>query len=151
MDNAAILWLIALIVFLTAEFFTVMLVSVWLALGAFAAMLSALFGVPPAGQIVIFLVVSALSLLATRPFVRKIRSKRVSTNADRSIGRMAAVTETIDNVAGRGAVRVDGKEWTARAAGGEIIDAGSTVLVLRIEGVKLIVSPSARAVEAGIT
>ena len=51
------------------------------------------------------------------------------------------VTEDIDNLTGRGAVTVGGKVWTARAQGDTPIAAGTTATVLRIEGVKLIVTP----------
>ena len=51
------------------------------------------------------------------------------------------VTEDIDNLTGRGAVTVGGKVWTARAQGDAPIAAGTTATVLRIEGVKLIVTP----------
>jgi membrane protein implicated in regulation of membrane protease activity len=143
MENAMVVWLIILIILLAAELFTAALVSVWLALGAFFALISTFFGATPLTQIIVFLVVAALSLLATRPIVKRIRSKRVSTNADRNIGQIAVVTEDIDNIAGSGAARVDGKEWTARTEKGDLVAAGSHVLVLRIEGVKLIVSPAA--------
>ena len=42
---------------------------------------------------------------------------------------------------GRGAVTVGGKVWTARAEHDAPIAAGTTATVLRIEGVKLIVTP----------
>ena len=49
------------------------------------------------------------------------------------------VCEDIDNLAGTGAVKLDGKEWTARSDSGANIPSGSVVKVRRIEGVKLIV------------
>ena len=87
-----------------------------------------------------FLVVSILTLLLTRPFVKKYVNNRVTpTNADMVIGKEAVVTEAIDNLQEKGAVRLDGKIWTARMAdenaGAEV---GETVRILRIEGVKLI-------------
>ena len=66
-----------------------------------------------------------------------------------TIGMEAIVQERIDNLAGAGTVRVDGKIWSARSAGGEYIPSGATVRVERIEGVKLIVSPLCAAVTAG--
>ena len=146
MDTAMIIWLVLVIVLLGAELMTAVLVSVWLAVGALFALFSTFFNAPPFLQIIIFLGVSALALLLTRPFVRRFQSKRVSTNADRNIGQMAVVTEDIDNLAGCGAVRVDGKVWTARTESGDPVSAGQSVLVLRIEGVKLIVSPAEAAV-----
>lgn len=56
-----------------------------------------------------------------------------------TIGKECRVTETINNIAGTGAVYVDGKTWTARSGNDEIIEAGELVSPIRIEGVKLIV------------
>ena len=67
-------------------------------------------------------------------------SRVTPTNADVVIGKDAVVTEKIDNLHAQGAVMLDGKVWTARMnQEGEIAEAGDTVRVLRIEGVKLIV------------
>ena len=59
---------------------------------------------------------SAIAAFAvTRPLVKKyINSRTQPTNADMLIGQECLVTEDIDNLAGRGAVSVGGKVWTAR-------------------------------------
>ena len=91
-------------------------------------------------QLVIFLVVSAAALAATRPLVRKFTAgKAVPTNADRVLGAHGKVTETIDNDNAKGAVYVDGKTWTARSADGAVIPAGARVRIQGMEGVKLLV------------
>ena len=52
------------------------------------------------------------------------------------------MTEAIDNVLGLGAVTVGGKVWTARTENDDIkAPEGSRAVVVRIEGVKLIVKP----------
>lgn len=58
------------------------------------------------------------------------------------MGRVAVVTEPIDNVLAMGRVSVLGSDWTARSMDGAVIPAGTRVKVERIEGVKLIVSPT---------
>lgn len=136
----SVLWLIAMIVLLIIEAVVPGLISIWFALGALAALVAALFHAPFWLQVVWFLVVSILTLLLTRPFVKKYVNNRVTpTNADMVIGKEAVVTEAIDNLQEKGAVRLDGKIWTARmadeSAGAEV---GETVRILRIEGVKLI-------------
>ncbi|MBQ6317775.1 MAG: NfeD family protein [Oscillospiraceae bacterium] len=136
----SVLWLIAMIVLLIIEAVVPGLISIWFALGALAALVAALFHAPFWLQVVWFLVVSILTLLLTRPFVKKYVNNRVTpTNADMVIGKEAVVTEAIDNLQEKGAVRLDGKIWTARMAdenaGAEV---GETVRILRIEGVKLI-------------
>ena len=78
----------------------------------------------------------------TRPLVRKITTApAVATNADRVLGEIAKVTETIDNENAAGAVYADGKTWTARSADDTVIPAGSRVRVEAMQGVKLLVKP----------
>jgi membrane protein implicated in regulation of membrane protease activity len=72
----------------------------------------------------------------------------VPTNADRVVGQAAMVVERVDNAAAAGAVRTDGKIWTARSSSGEPIEVGIGVKVLFIEGVKLIVEPLPSSAEA---
>ena len=134
-------WIIAMVVFLVIEAVTVGIVSVWFAIGALFAMVTAMLGANLWVQITVFLVVSAIALYFTRPLVKKFVNNKVEpTNADMLIGKECRVVETIDNLSGTGAVYVDGKTWTARTVGEEIIPEGQLVKAERIEGVKLIVS-----------
>ena len=90
-----------------------------------------------------FFAVSIAAFAVTRPLVKKyINSRTQPTNADMLIGQECLVTEDIDNLTGRGAVTVGGKVWTARADSDAPIPAGTAATVLRIEGVKLIVTPA---------
>lgn len=140
--NMPIVWLVAMIVLLIVEAIVPGLVSIWFAIGALAALVSALLGAPLWLQMVWFLVVSVVALALTRPLVKKYVNGRVQpTNADALIGRDCVVTEDIDNIAGTGAVKVDGKVWTARSVDENVhFQAGSIVTAVRIEGVKLIVT-----------
>ena len=142
----AIIWIAALILFLLVEAATVGLVSLWFAGGSLAALIAALCGGPFWLQIVLFLLVSAGLLAALRPFVRRfVTPRKVHTNADRVVDQEALVTERIDPLSGTGAVKVGGVEWTARASGGTVIEAGTLVKVLRIEGAKVTVTPVEQA------
>lgn len=86
-----------------------------------------------------FAVLSFILLIFSRKiFGKTLRIKPVATNADSLIGERAVVTEDINNIEGRGAAKVRGLEWSARSADGENIEAGTVVLVIGIEGVKLI-------------
>ena len=134
-------WLAAAIILLIVEGLAPGLVSIWFALGALAAMVSAMLGAPLWLQLVWFALVSVVSLILTRPLAKKyVNARAVRTNADMAIGEDCVVTEAIDNVLGRGAVSVGGKIWTARMreADGKA-EKGAVLRVVRIEGVKLIV------------
>ena len=134
-------WLVAMIALLVVEASVPGLVSIWFALGAFAAMLSSLLNAPLWLQFTWFAVVSLVSLWFTRPFVKKfVNSRTTPTNLDMVIGQDCVVTEDIDNVLGTGAITVSGKEWTARMDNAEhSAKKGEVVTAVRIEGVKLIV------------
>ena len=134
-------WLIAMIVLLIIEGIVPGLVSIWFAIGAFAAMISAILGAPLWLQVLWFFAVSILTLCLTRPFAKKyVNSRATPTNADMLIGKECVVTEAIDNVLGTGAVTVDGKVWTARTEEPDgKAETGKVMTVVRIEGFKLIV------------
>lgn len=133
-------WAIAIVAFLVLEGMTTGLVSIWFAVGSLAALLASLFGAPVWLQLVWFFIISIAAVIITRPLARKyLNSKTQATNADMYVGKECLVIETIDNVAGTGAVKVAGKVWTARSADGNVIPAGARAEGLRIEGVKLIV------------
>lgn len=134
-------WLIVMVLFLAVEAVTVGLVCIWFAAGSLIALLAAMCGAQLWLQIVLFLIVSAATLYFTRPLVKRyVNSKVEPTNADMVIGKECRVTETVDNIAGTGAVYVDGKTWTARSENDEIIPEGTLVTAKSIDGVKLIVA-----------
>lgn len=142
MNWAAIIWLALAIVLLAVEAATVSVVSLWFAAGSLAAMISALLGCGTLVQTLVFLIVSAAALTALRPLVKKYLTPKLSpTNIDSVIGSVGIVTASIDNIASSGQVKLNGMEWSARSTSGEVLEAGTTVRVDRIEGVKIFVSP----------
>lgn len=135
-----IFWAAAIILFGVAEAVTAQLVSIWFLIGAIAALIAAFCGANLIIQIIVFIAVSILALVITRPLVKKyINPKKEHTNADRVIGQVGIVAEDINNIKATGQVKTDGKIWTARAADNSVIPAGSEVIIEKIDGVKLIV------------
>ncbi|MBR5344104.1 MAG: NfeD family protein [Oscillospiraceae bacterium] len=141
----AFIWVGAIILFLIVEAAIPGLISIWFAVGAVPALISALVGGPVWLQVVLFIVASVAALFLTRPLAKKYVNSRVQpTNADMLIGQDCVVKETVDNLQGTGAVAIGGKIWTARTeAEGEILPESSIAEVLRIDGVKLIVRKKA--------
>lgn len=136
-----VIWIVLLVLFLILEAATVQLVSAWFALGALCALLANLCGVGVIWQIVLFLIVSAICLIATRPLVKKMTATKIQkTNADRCIGAEAVVLEEINNLKSTGLVKAMGNTWTARAEDGSVIPKDAVVIVRKMDGVKLIVS-----------
>lgn len=135
-----IFWAAAIILFGIAEAVTAQLVSIWFLIGAIAALIAAFCGANLIIQIIVFIAVSILALVITRPLVKKyINPKKEHTNADRVIGQVGIVAEDIDNIKATGQVKADGKIWTARATDNSIIPLGCEVIIEKIDGVKLIV------------
>ena len=87
MSGMTIFWLIFTVVTAVLEGLTVQLVSVWFAIGGLAACITSLFTDSIPIQAVVFVVVTAIALVVTRPLVKKLRKKKAEpTNADRYDG-----------------------------------------------------------------
>ncbi len=139
-NTNALLWLVLMVICLIAEGVTATLFSIWFAVGALAGLIIALLGLPVWLQILVFLAVSGIVLLLTKPLTeRMINQKIVKTNADRVLGAAGIVKAQINNLAATGLVEVSGQVWSARSLNGEPIPAGEKVIVREIEGVKLLV------------
>lgn len=133
-------WISALVILIIIEAVTAQLVTIWFAFGALGALIANLFDAPDWLEWVIFVSLSVVSLIATRPLVKKFSKKKIQpTNADRNIGEQAIVIEDIDNTLGKGSVNVKGITWTARSVNGELIEKDSKVIIRKIDGVKLMV------------
>ncbi len=109
-------WILLFIIFLIAEAATAGLVSIWFCAGALCSFAAAKVGAAVYVQLIIFVIASVALFVFTRPFVKNvIKLKSEPTNLDRIIGQSVAVTEKIDNKADTGAIKYDGKVWTARS------------------------------------
>ena len=136
----SIVWLVVLAILLVIEFLTLGLTTVWFAGGALIAFLVSLAGGSLWLQILLFIVISVVLLLFTRPLAVKYLNKNVQkTNVDSIPGQKGIVTVTIDNLKAEGQVTIRGMEWSARAKDDNIIEKGKVVRVISVEGVKLIV------------
>lgn len=132
-----IIWLITFFALLLVEFITVGLVCLWFAVGAFFALAASFFTDSVMIQTIIFVVVSVVSLIVTKPLLKKFKVVSIEpTNLDRVIGKDALVTVDI-TPSKYGEVDVLGTVWTA--ASKEKLEVGTKVVVEKIEGSKLIV------------
>ncbi|WP_302191750.1 NfeD family protein [uncultured Ruminococcus sp.] len=135
------IWGILFVLAVVAEIVSFQLVSIWFAAGALAAFLAACFGGSVMLQIILFLAVSVVLLLFTRPIAKKIFSFGIRDTNTQEIGRTASVIQTIDSRSGTGRVRIDGVDWMAVSATNAVIPEHSYVRVDAVDGSKLIVSP----------
>ena len=141
LNSSSLIWAVLTLVAIVVEIGTVSLVSLWFIPGmVLALILSFIPGIPIVVEIITFVIVTAVCfVLFRKKFKEKMGASKVATNADVVIGMTAIVTEDINNILASGAVKVAGKEWSARSEDQDIIiNRDELVRVVRIEGVKLI-------------
>lgn len=139
-DMTTIIWIAAIIIFGVVEAVTAGLVSIWFVIGGVGGLITSILGGQIYLQVVVFFIMSIAALFVTRPLVRKWGTARATaTNADRVLGSIGRVTETIDNTIPQGEVYVDGKRWSARSEDGSVIKPDTLVRITRMEGVRLFV------------
>lgn len=136
-----IFWAAAIVIFGVLEAVTAQLVSIWFVVGAVASLAASLLGASVMVQVIIFIAVTILALVITRPLVKRyIHPIKQRTNADAVIGKTGIVVEDIDNINAAGQVKADGKIWSARSTDNRLIPKDNEVIIDRIEGVKLMVT-----------
>ncbi len=134
-------WLIVMVACIVIEAFTMGLTTIWFAAGALIVALLSLTGIGLTAQIIIFLLISILLLIFTRPVaVKHLKIGKEKTNFDTLIGEQAVVTTSINNLNNVGNVKIKGLIWSAESMDGSQIAVDEVVYVKKIQGVKLIVS-----------
>lgn len=133
-----ILWILAIIIFSILEATTQGLVSIWFAGGAVAALIAASLNANTMIQSTVFIVVSAILLIALRGIAKKsLKNKTEKTNVDRIIGENVTVEKVSLIKKNEGTVKINDIEWKVRVQDSEIA-VGDVLTVEKIEGVKLI-------------
>ncbi len=137
-----IIWLIVAVILGVAEILTTTLAFGLIAVAALVGGVTAAAGGNIAIQLGAFIVASAAGLGVVRPVaVRHIKQPPLlRTGTAALVGRTALVLEDVSAYTGR--VRIGGEEWSARPYDETLVlPAGSTVDVLKIEGVTALVYP----------
>ncbi len=135
-------WLLIFIVLLGIEIMTMGLTTIWFAGGCVVAFVAALVGAELELQVALFVVVSIVLLLFTRPLAARylFGQSSVKTNVEGLIGKKARITEPVNNILGTGAAVVGGQMWTARSSDDAVEFAKDQVVrIVKVSGVKLIV------------
>ena len=136
-----IMWLILLACFLVVEAITVGLTTIWFAGGALVAAIASGMGAGTLMQWLLFLIISLVLLIFTRPLAMRYMNKGVpKTNVNSLIGERAVVIQKINNLEQTGQVRINDIEWMARTSSDEVtIPEHAIVTIEDVQGVKLIV------------
>ena len=141
-DYMLYLWIGFFVLSVIVEVNTMNLIAIWFMPGTLIAIVLALCAVPVWFQVLVWFVVTVTVFASTWRLSARLRHpSHEPTNADRVVGQSALVTETISDRNQSGQVKVLGQTWSARTDDtANEIPAGSEVRVVRIEGVKLIVT-----------
>ena len=138
-DNIKWIWVGCVILFALIEVFTLGLTTIWFALGALVMVFLSMLNIPIAWQILIFLVISAVLLIFTRPLaIKKMKMGKEKTNVDSLVGKNALVIKDITEF-DKGEIKINGLIWSAHSEDSSEIKAGNKCVIVRIEGVQAIV------------
>ena len=141
-----IVWLALMIIMVIVECMGPALVSIWFAAGALVSLILSLFSLIPGVtipwwvQVIVFVVVSAITLLALRPLSKRyLKRNIVNSNVDSLVGKRGLLEEEIKPFE-PGVCKINDVSWTAISTNGkETLDVKSVVEVVAIQGNKLLV------------
>ncbi|MBR1717657.1 MAG: NfeD family protein [Bacilli bacterium] len=131
----SLFWVIIILVLSIIEVATINLVTIWYVASAIVALITSFFIDSFEIEFSIFVILGTIFLVTTKKTLDKlVKEHHEKTNLDRIVGMEGIVTEDISRNK-IGAVKVDGKEWSATA--NKKISAGEIVKVLEINSTKL--------------
>ena len=141
--NFWLLWTLVCVVALILEVSSGTFYLMCFAIGAVGAVVVSLMGTPLWLQVLVFSVISAVSVFCVRPLLVKclhpVQKERLS-NASALVGRQGVVVEPI-SAERPGYVRVDGDEWRAVTADGTMIERGVNVRITAMNSIVVTVEP----------
>ena len=134
-NNLPWVWVAVTIICVVIESLTLALTTIWFGISAFVMVFLAFTPLPFVAQLFIFVVIAMLLLIFTRPFVKKkLSQKQIATNYERIIGQIALVTKKITAL-DKGAIKINGMEWTAAVKEDIVLEKGSKCIIEEIAGV----------------
>ena len=141
LSNLWLVWLIVAVICLIIEMTSFDFFVTCFAIGALGAMIGAIIGLPVWVQVLVWAIVSLLSIWFVRPSLTKYLHKggeERASNADALIGREGKVIEDITPDK-PGYVKIDGDEWRSVTANGQTIIKGTRVRVVSRDSIILTV------------
>lgn len=136
-----IIWMITAALMILLELLTFgNLITIWFFFGSIAALITTFLTDLVVVQVLVFTIVTILSLVLVRPMAQRIllRENPIATNADRVIGKELVLEKAITQETW-GQVSYSGTLWSCVSENNQVIKSGEKVEVVRIDGVKLVV------------
>ena len=135
-----IIWLVAFIILLGIELSTTQLVSIWFCGGAFISLILACFDVPWQVQTVVFVVISILLLIITKPIInKKFNSVDDSKNINTVVGTHIYLTKDVSKEK-QGEGKIRDVVWTCKTNDENPLLAGEKVEIVDVSGNSLFVT-----------
>ena len=138
-DYRGYVWLIAGVLIMLLEIGTPgLFFFLSLACGAFVAALGAFLEFSLFSQCWLAVIGTIISFMLLKSFITRTKKNSPRTNVDALIGQKALVIQAIEPRS-TGRVKVNGEEWPAIADHQTILQKGTIVHIIRIDGNKLLV------------
>jgi membrane protein implicated in regulation of membrane protease activity len=134
-------WIIAAVVLVGIELLTPGFLAIFFAVSALLAGLTTVFTDSIVIQCIVFVVVAILMIPFGRPLLQKyfkVNKEVKPSTIDALAGKTAYVTDDI-KPDGTGLVKFEGQVWSAKSVSGEEIKTGETVMIISVEGAKVVV------------
>lgn len=142
MEKLWMYWIIAGLFFMVIEIFTPGFLTLLIGIACMITALFAWFKVSFNYQLAIFATSTLILAIFVRPYLVKFffrNHKEDETNVHALIGKIAIVTEDIENHLSKGRVKIGGEIWRAVTRDDSKIEIGQKIVVKGIEGNKVIV------------
>ncbi len=134
------IWLTVFIITVVAEAATQDFISIWFSVGALIAMAICYF-VPYFVEIIIFAIISLLSLALTRPLVKKFMDRTTRyTNSDEFVGKRVILEKSVSKFSD-GEIKINGILYNTIIPEAENynIEKGEIVEIVALKGNKIVV------------
>lgn len=139
-SSPLVLWIAVIIISAVIEAASVQLLTIWFAIGAFAALIAEACSAPFYIQIFVFLFVSIVLLVFTRPILKKLMKKNHKADVNSEVGRTGKVISEINPQKNEGRVMLGDVSWIAKSKDMTVIPVDTEVKIEEVNGTTLIVS-----------
>lgn len=136
MNNLMWFWLGVMVLCVVVEAVSLALTSVWGAIAAFIMIFVSKTNMPLKWQVILFLVLTIVLVLTTRPFaVKKLKMGSSKTNVNSLVGQEVLVTKKITTFE-KGEVKAkNGVVWAAKSQDESVeIEEGSVCVIAAVDG-----------------
>lgn len=138
-ENLSWFWVCLLILCLIVEAFTFSLTTVWGAIACLPLVFIAKTPLPFKWQLFIFVLVTVVLLIFTRPFaVKKLKIGESKTNVDDMPGSEVVIVKSISEFQKGEAKTKNGVVWSAISKDGKKLEKGSVARISSVQGNTLI-------------